>query len=144
MVKRVLVATDFSLAADAAWQFAVEFAASSGAHLVVLHVTDVSTPAASAPPAPQPHADADRLLGERLARAKARGLSATGVKHTGDPADVIIATARAQQADTVILGTRFDTAGERVRQDRVARRVVRALPCAVIVVAPDVPAALAS
>lgn len=136
MVKRILVATDFSSNADAAWRFALDLARTVGAEALLLHVT-IPWPAAAPLAVRQEHerhAAATRtLLEERTTRA-ATAVPTKILVTTGDAAEVIAATARDERVDLVVVGTHGRDEPSELLIGSVAERVVRLAPCTVIVV----------
>jgi nucleotide-binding universal stress UspA family protein len=137
MLKRLLAATDFTPSADAAWRFAVDLAAAQGTELILLHVT-MPLAAGAAFRHRQDHerlvATAQRRLAERVAEAGARGVRAKAVIRTGDPSVVIAQTARDEALDLVVVGAHGCTDPNQIVVGSVAERVVRAAPCAVLIV----------
>lgn len=140
MTRRILVATDFSKNADAAWRFAIELGAGLNADLRLVHVA-MSMPAAAPRKLRQDYerhfAVSQRLLEERAPAATARGVNVKTLVTTGDPAEVVAATAHDESIDLVVIGTHgHERAGE-VLVGSVAERLLRLAPCTVIVVKPS-------
>ena len=106
MSQRILVATDFSQSADAAWRWAVDVGRSLDADLRLVHV---AMPMAAEAPSnlhQDYHRDlslAQRLLDERAAAA----VPASRVKmilRRGEPVHVLAALARVEHIDLVVVG----------------------------------------
>jgi universal stress protein A len=141
---RILVPTDFSPCAEAAWDFAQRLARSTGAELVLLHVL-VETPLYSEMPWTMGHvkevyAGARKWVEETLeawvARARASGLSARAALREGVPYREVVTAVAAEQADLVVIGTHGRGGIDRALLGSVADRVVRSAPCPVLTVRP--------
>jgi nucleotide-binding universal stress UspA family protein len=159
-LKRILVATDFSEAADAALAYGRSLARSSGATLHVLHVTDDvyirlggDTYAAVLP---ELQKDVEKEARERLARLlidnDPNPLLTVPVVITADAtAHAIVDYAARADIDLIIVGTHGRTALTHFLMGSVAERVVRMARCPVLTVrhpehdfvTADVPAATA-
>ena len=140
MLKRVLVATDFTASADAAWTFAVDLAVAQGAELVLLHAAHRLAPGATY----RHRQDHDRQMaralaeiGDRVAVPISRGVTARGIVLSGEASQVITETAKAEAADLLVVGSHPHTALDQILIGSVAERVVRAASCAVLVVKTD-------
>jgi nucleotide-binding universal stress UspA family protein len=137
MLKRILVATDFSRSADVAWHFAVDLASAQGAELILLHV-------AMPPPSGAPHAalrdhqrniaNAQRQVAERVGRATSRRVTPSGLVATGEPVSVIVTTATANGADLIVVDSHRLADPTAVLVGSAAERLVRAASCAVLVI----------
>src|ERR687892_2076733 len=114
MFKSIVVGTDGSETADIALRRAIELAALTGAKL---HVVSAYEPAPARVGGNQPVAEAaewsvgsDFKVDAVLQRAQdtARGGSVEIEVHApkGDPADALINTAREQDADLIVMGSR--------------------------------------
>lgn len=129
-MKKILVGTDTSSAADLAVQAAADLARVSDAELLVVHVR--SNGAAHDAADPKKSADPDRYLArmpERFPQITVRGWS-----EPGDPAERLVDVAESERVDTIVLGNR-GTHGSwwRVR-DSVPNLVLRHAPCSVYIV----------
>jgi len=140
----VLVATDFSEAADAAVEAAVELARHFEAELVLLHAYNVEIPIAS------PAMSGGYILPDgffeqigKQARAQVekaakeiteRGVRAVGVAFDEPAALAIVGEAERRDADLIVMGTRGLTGLKHVALGSVADRVVRTAPCPVMTV----------
>jgi nucleotide-binding universal stress UspA family protein len=143
-LKRVLVATDFGEAAEAALTYGREFARTFGAKLHVVHVVeDVTRSVAGVLESPvtfaQAQADAedsaDELAKHVLSEDDRRTLGAeiTVIKQAS-AAPAIVAFARETGSDMIVMGTHGRGKIARIFIGSVAERVVRTAPCPVLVV----------
>lgn len=119
--RRILLATDFSAAADAAAAVALDYARRLTAVLHVLHVTHEGTE------------------GEMAGVLRDRARALTGVRvitavETGPAAERIVRYARDNRIDLVVLGTHGRTGFTRALLGSVAERVARTAPCPVMTV----------
>lgn len=129
-MKKILVGTDTSAAADLAVQEAARLAELSEAELLVLNVRTNGSAHDVADPKKSP--DPERYLAEmerRFPDVRIRSWS-----ERGDPADRLVEVAQAERVDTIVLGNR-GTHGSwwRVR-DSVPNLVLRHAPCSVFIV----------
>lgn len=129
-MKKILVGTDTSAAADLAVQEAARLAELSEAELLVLNVRTNGSAHDVADPKKSP--DPERYLAEmerRFPDVRIRSWS-----ERGDPADRLVEVAEAERVDTIVLGNR-GTHGSwwRVR-DSVPNLVLRHAPCSVFIV----------
>ena len=76
----------------------------------------------------------DRAAREIVARAAARGVTATSVVWYGEPAEAILEATRSQRADVVVLGSRKPTSLERLILGSVSAHVADEAICPVVVV----------
>jgi nucleotide-binding universal stress UspA family protein len=144
VLKRVVVATDFSEVADVALMYGRELARTFGARLDVLHVTDNFFARAYGgdtyiAACPQMQSDVDEAAALRLAalmsdedRAQL-GASAI-VRSSTSPAAAIVGYAAETRADVIVIGTHGRGAMARLVMGSVAERVVRTAPCPVLTV----------
>jgi universal stress protein A len=127
-VGTILFATDFSETSVKAGRTAVQFARHFGARLHVLHVV---------PPATDP-----TLAPGEMAQAVAElgpGLTITSEIGAGLAARQIVACARRQSADLIVIGTHGRTGLSHVVLGSVAESVIRHAPCRVLTVPARVP-----
>ena len=82
----------------------------------------------------QAREQAVEALDELAASLRSRGCTVEAVVREGDPADVISAVAKEQNADLVAMGTRGLTGLQRIVQGTVADRTVRHAGCPVLTV----------
>jgi nucleotide-binding universal stress UspA family protein len=133
-VAKVLVATDFGTAADAALGYGRELARTFGASLHLLHLVENVLRAMSADPTRLEEAALTQLVA-RLSDEDRRTLRARSVVETSDhPAASIVAYARAVNADLIVIGTHGRTGIERLVLGSVAERVMQSAPCPVLTV----------
>ena len=133
---RILVATDFSVAADEALARAIQMGLPLGASITVLHVHEpASVPALEG----RTFATSDAMiahlsaaLAERVRRVRAAGLPAESKSLCGSPPAEIARHARRIEADLIILGARGRSNGARF--GAVAEEVVRHASQPVLVV----------
>lgn len=129
---RLLVALDDSAPSDAALEFALRFAQSETASLVLCSVVDA--PAASSALAATFWASTRALLAARAEVAAARHVEYETSALAGEPADAIVAAAQARGAGTIVIGTHGRRGLERMFLGSVAEAVVRRASVPVVVV----------
>lgn len=157
--KTIVVATDFGHAAGRAVQYGLEFARAFGARLHLVHVADDiaarALPGLGVPPldyaAAQESIDAEakRSLGalvtaDRMAKLDVRPV----LLRDNEPGRAVLAYARENQADLIVIGTHGRTGLAQFFLGSAAQRVVRSASCPVLTVraderdflAPDIPA----
>jgi nucleotide-binding universal stress UspA family protein len=139
--KRILHPTDFSPAADAAFDHALETAKREDAVLILLHVIEPVSPFADeiyisfkGAARDAAEAAARRQFDGLLARAKAADVPASDVLRYGRPADQIVDAAAAEFADLIVMGTHGRQGLRRLVLGSVAQQVVAAAPCPVVTV----------
>jgi nucleotide-binding universal stress UspA family protein len=132
--KKVLVPTDFSTSSQGAVDLAVALAKSQGAAIVLLHVD---------PPALSHGEEIDRRLPEYQQRlwnlldgvaVALPGESVERVLDAGDPAQVIVATARDLNCDLIVIGTHGRGRLGKLLLGSVAEEVIRLSECPVVTV----------
>jgi len=132
--KKILFATDFSPASDAALKYATALARDSGATLLILHVEELPTPYAGGEmilPQPEyPNPEIRRMLDAVLPTDK-------NVKYEhhlvlGTPAEDIVRVATEQKGDLIVIGTHGRTGLKRVLMGSVAEAVMRRATCPVL------------
>jgi nucleotide-binding universal stress UspA family protein len=143
--KAILVATDFSECAGAAFKMAKNLARSFGAKLVLLHVIQQSIVARVAEHLkvqpegllPEFREEAQRQLDAFLEEHGRGGLEVTGMVTAGIPFQEIAVIARDLAADLIVMGG-YGRSGrgpiEEVFFGSTAEKVVRLLPCPVLCV----------
>jgi universal stress protein A len=140
----VLIATDFSEAAEAAEAQGLDLARRLGAEVVYVHVGTEPSLYGESPfglVRVQAVYEAQRewatgQLADRVQRAAAGGVVARSVLPTGVPYQEIVKAADKERADMVVIGTHGRTGLQRVLLGSVAERVVRLAPCPVLTVRP--------
>ena len=139
LVERILLATDFSVCAARAQDYALFLAQAWSARLEILHVLEFQ-PGMD----PEYHVntlyldelrkDASRQLQDYVRRATGLGLTATHRDVLGIPSQCINDAARESDADLVVLGTHGRTGLEHILLGSTAERVVKGGPCPVLTV----------
>jgi nucleotide-binding universal stress UspA family protein len=136
---KILLATDLSIWAQDAEVYACLIALSWGARLTAMSVLEF-------PPGMNPDYAVNRLyLGEMMkeatrqlvdvkARAADRGLSVESRIATGIPSEEVLATAKAEETELIVVGTRGKTGLEHVLLGSTAERIIRMAPCPVLAV----------
>jgi len=129
-MRKILVGTDTSAAADLAVQEAARLAQLNGAELLILHVRSNGSARDVADPKKPP--DPDRYLADM--RRRFTGVHVRSWSEQGDPAERLVEIAEVERVDTIVLGNR-GTHGSwwRVR-DSVPNLVLRHAPCSVFIV----------
>ena len=136
---KILFATDGAQGSATAEAYACALAQSWGASLTVMSVLEF-------PPGMNPDYAVNRLYLDELmqevttrlvdvtARAGGLGLSAQSRIATGIPSEEVLAVARAEEADLVVVGTKGKTGLEHVLLGSTAERIIRMAPCPVLTV----------
>ncbi|MDB4974834.1 MAG: putative Universal stress protein [Myxococcaceae bacterium] len=143
MIRRILVATDFSDSCAAAQVRAEELARLTHAELLLVHVRDEFPFLANDGSGFVPsefvgqHAVAQAQVQRLAAEAVAGGLVARGVMVLGAPAQRILAVAEQEQVDLVVVGTNGRRGVQHFMLGSVAEQVARTSPVPVMVVAHD-------
>ncbi len=143
--KRICCPIDFSDASRAAMEVAADLARRHGAELVLLHAYPIpgyTFPDGSVVASPkmmqdlaegaERHLEEWRVEAERLVGAP----RVTTAKAIGEPAAEIVAAAKANAIDLLVLGTHGRTGLEHALMGSVAERVVRKAHCPVLTVRP--------
>ncbi|HZT75901.1 MAG TPA: universal stress protein [Vicinamibacterales bacterium] len=143
-LKKILVATDFGEASDAALGYGRELARTFNAQLDVIHVVEniltrgfgAEGYVASYPELQQEVEDAaDRQLTSLLSPEDRQALRAkTTLLKSNSPAFTIIGYAKENEIDLIIMGTHGRGAIAHLLMGSVAERVVRTAPCPVLTV----------
>jgi nucleotide-binding universal stress UspA family protein len=114
-IKRIVMATDFSTPSDSALCYAVQMAASFGAHLDIIHVLDVG----QASPNPAYYMQSmEVFINKAMARMRNRYAAALdGISHEfhcweGVPYVEILKQARWQEADVIIMAQYSTSEGQ--------------------------------
>jgi nucleotide-binding universal stress UspA family protein len=137
LITRILFATDFSQWAQRAEDYACALACSWRASLTVLSVAEF-------PPGLNPdylvnqqyladllkHASAQ--LVDFKGRAEGRGIAVTTRVATGIPSEEVISSAREEDSDLIVVGTRGKTGLAHILLGSTAERVIRGAPCPVL------------
>ena len=143
VLKKILVATDFGEASDAALSYGRDLARSYSATLLVVHIAEnvLARYAGEGSLAllPQLQGEVEEAARKQLARlvadedrrqlhAKAEVLTALG------PAEAIVDYAKSHKVDIIVMGTHGRRALAHLFVGSVAERVVRTAPCPVLTV----------
>lgn len=140
--ERILVPTDFSPCARAAWRLAQRLARPLGSELILLNVIVRGTVWGESPLNPDrmrelfgdPDRRAERELDEWASEARAAGLRVAMVIREGPAHEEIVAMAQERSADLVVIGTHGRGGARRALLGSVADKVVRLAPCPVLTV----------
>jgi len=143
-IDKVLVATDFSEPSDAAVLYGKNFARAYGASLHLLHIVDDVASRIMTPAGPVPdigrlqmemEGEAQRRLDELLTDEERKTLRAQLVAlRSSTPAHTILAYARDEAIDLIIVGTHGRSGLGLFFMGSVAQHIVRAAPCPVLTV----------
>lgn len=139
-IAKILVPTDFSVYAESAFDYALEFAKRFGAHVELLHAydlrgwVDLYEVTFSERIERKIRRTATRKLAPWIARAAAAGVASDEHLALGPPSTVIIERAQAIAADLIVMGTRGLGGAKRVLLGSVADRTIRHASCPVVTV----------
>ena len=148
MYTKILAPYDASKFSEKAIEHAIAIAKMSGAKLTFVNVTMLPTLIYSFyEPANTAINEAAELLLESsedsatkslhllVTRAKKQGIEASYVHAVGDPAEIIIETAKRQKADLIVMGSKGLHGLARIKAlGSVTRRVVEHSECSVLIV----------
>jgi nucleotide-binding universal stress UspA family protein len=139
VIKRILLATDFSRWARRAEDYACALACSWRASLTVLCVAEFSPGLNPDYPVNQQYLadllkNASSQLDDLKGRAERRGIAITTRMASGIPSEEVIAAAQAEDSDLIVVGTRGRTGLAHVLLGSTAERVIRGAPCPVLTV----------
>jgi nucleotide-binding universal stress UspA family protein len=138
---RILVATDFSPAADEALARAVQMGLPLGAQIDLVYIREpAATPALEGrtfATSDAMHTYIETCLEERVRQVRAAGLPAAAKALCGSPPAEILRQARRTGADLIILGARGRSNGQSSRLGAVAEAVVGHASRPVLVVPSD-------
>jgi universal stress protein A len=134
--RRIMVPTDFSVSAERAWALAQRLARATGSELVLVHV--VPRRAFSIARAGHASEAARKWAAEELedcaGKARAQELRVRVALRTGVPYREIVALAREEAADLIVVATHGRGGIDRALLGSVADQVVRLAPCPVLTV----------
>ncbi len=141
--ERILVATDFSPAAERAIGWALTLArTASRPEIVVVHVRSLPREIEALAVygtekiLEQMQAHAHRELDRIRTALEAKGIAARTLLVDGVPETAILEVASRESADAIVLGTHGRTGLSHVVLGSVAERVLRLAPCPVLVTGP--------
>jgi nucleotide-binding universal stress UspA family protein len=141
-LNRILIATDFSEHARVALRYAVALGQAFDSEVVLCHILETSDLLAHLPPTGEAYFPPE-VLQQQETHAKAQCeklLAEVGYKRIrytvrqGSPFVEIIATAREEEADLLVVGTHGRGAIAHMLLGSVAERIVRKSPCPVLTV----------
>ncbi len=137
-IRRILVPTDFSAPSLKALDYAINFAGSRNAELLLIHVVEPIRHTRFIPDVSQllehHHTEAAEKLAELEKETRRRHRNCRSEVHFGIPYDVIANIARKWKADLIIIATRGHTGLYRLFPGSVAERVVRIASCPVLTI----------
>ena len=144
-IKRVLVPTDFSEPSEAALRYGKAFVETFGAELHLVHVLDEAalvypwtTPDGTPVTLGTARTDLEHMVKDRLGRIltdeEREQYRAHVATMCGSPFLEIIAYAKAQEIDLIVMGTHGRGPIAHMLMGSVAERVVRKAPCPVLTV----------
>jgi len=146
LLKKILVATDFGEASDAALAYGRALAQTFGARLDVLHVVENVLASAVGGEAytavfPDLQRDLEEAARKQLEELVIDNDTGPDARHarpvlvtSNSPAAAIVAYAREEQVDLIVVGTHGRGAVAQLFMGSVAERVVRSAPCPVLTV----------
>lgn len=139
-VQHILVPTDFSADAEQAVDYAITLASAFRARVTLLHVIyevlwAAGEVAMTLPPSyfAELEAATQQQMEKALQRVRSAGLEGDTMVVYGLPFEHIVAVARDQGVDLIVMGTHGRTGLKHVLMGSVAERVVRMAPCPVLV-----------
>lgn len=133
-MRKIVVGYDGSAPSRRALERAAELAR-DGAQLVVVSVTPVTfTSLGMVAPEESERAEHRRQADSAREILAAKGVEARAIELAGIPADVIVALAKDEDADLVIVGTHGRNIAERLVLGSVSQGVLHHAPCDVMVV----------
>ena len=135
-LKRLLVATDFSPASDAALRVAALLARRFKAEVVLVHALDSTKRSRHGGnrAGASTRQKADRRLDEAVRTVEPQQYVVERIAAFGDPLEVILAEAKRVTADLIVMGTNARRGMPRLALGSVAESVVRRAGCPVLVV----------
>ena len=139
LMKRILVATDFSACARRALEYGIYVARIWSAHMDLLHVVEMQPGLELAASVPDPlresrRMESERLLGDLATLVKRGGVGVAWHLRQGIPSEQIAQAALEQRADLVVVGTHGRTGLDHILLGSTAERVIRQAPCPVLTV----------
>lgn len=139
--KRIVHPTDFSPAAESAFQYALKTAQREDGVLILVHVIEPISPfadevyvAVKGAAREAAEATARKEFDTLLERAKKANVAAADVLREGRPAEEIVGVAAEEFADLIVMGTHGRRGLRRLVLGSVAQEVVAAAPCPVVTV----------
>jgi len=126
--RRILIGTDFGPSSQRAVELAAAIAATHGSELLLVHAFEVLVPMypiAIAPPVDTMKAAAEEAMQIALQELRARLPNVAGFVRHGNPHNEIIACAKEQSADLIVVGTHGHRGLSRALLGSEAEKVVR-------------------
>ncbi|MCI0527854.1 MAG: universal stress protein [Nitrospira sp.] len=146
IIKKILVATDFSDYAKEALDYAVYLAKNLEAEIYLVHVFEIQFFIhAGVSPSIQPEVykwierskiEVSKMLKALVETVQQEGVKTSSILKEGTPFLEILKTAKEVSADLIVLGTHGRTGLSHVMMGSVAERVVRKSTCPVFTVRP--------
>ena len=142
-IRRILCASDFSKTSGKALISAIDLAKANRARLTILHAHVPIVPLV-----PEQYLEAstwdrvdtetrrwaERQVEKLTEKARKRGVRASAMMVTGDPAQQIVRMARSKRADLIVVGTHGRRGFSKFFLGSVAERVIATAPCPVMTV----------
>jgi nucleotide-binding universal stress UspA family protein len=139
LMKRILLATDFSVCARRALEYGLCFARAWSVSLDLLHVVEVlpglEADDSAADPLMEPRRkESGRILSNLATIVRRDGMEVVWLVRQGIPSEQIVQAAREQRADLIVVGTHGRTGLDHILLGSTAERVIRRAPCPVLTV----------
>lgn len=142
-IRRILCASDFSKTSGKALISAIDLAKANRARLTIVHAHVPIVPLV-----PEQYLEAstwdrvdtetrrwaERQVEKLVEKARKRGVRASAMMVTGDPAQQIVRIARSKRADLIVVGTHGRRGFSKFFLGSVAERVIATAPCPVMTV----------
>ena len=142
-IRRILCALDFSKTSGKAMISAIDLAKANRARLTIVHAHVPIVPLV-----PEQYLEAstwdrvdtetrrwaERQVEKLVEKARKRGVRASAMMVTGDPAQQIVRMARSKRADLIVVGTHGRRGFSKFFLGSVAERVIATAPCPVMTV----------
>ncbi|HTX58791.1 MAG TPA: universal stress protein [Verrucomicrobiae bacterium] len=153
MLEKILVPTDGSPCAERALDYALGLAKGEQAQVAICSAIDPTCIFGREPLTAAENVTleiaksaAANAVESAVAKARSLGIAASGGVDIGDAAASIVARAKSEAADAIVMGTHGCSGFKRLFMGSVAQRVLRSAPCPVLIVrdamsAPGTPAA---
>jgi nucleotide-binding universal stress UspA family protein len=139
MFKTIVVGQDGTEDGERAMALARTIAEEAGAHLVVVHVTELVGGKGGVHPLEIDESDIKARIATEVANLRQSGASAELVTETaslGGPAHMIATQAEASHADLIVVGSRGRTAVSQLILGSVPLRLLHIAHCPVLIVPP--------
>ena len=144
-LKKILVPTDFSLPSQKALRYAIELSKHFGGDILLMHVVErpalspafLATGTAAEDLDAQVRAWAEGELAKMIANEVPTGVKVRTILRGGAAAAEIIAMAKGEDVDLLVMGTAGQGFLQHMLMGSVAEKVVRKAPCAVLTVRQD-------